>query len=246
MRIFGLIGKPLAHSFSPDFFNEKFERENLPKHRYRLFPLDAASEVISLVAGNPGIEGLNVTIPYKKEVMDYLDKIDPVARQTGAVNTIKIRKKSDHIQLIGYNTDVVGFQLSCVGLSACQGAIVLGTGGAAQAVIYVLKQFNIPFVAVSRKPENGHTIGYEDLNSALIRDHHLIVNTTPLGMFPDTGAAPPFPYSRLTRNHFVYDLIYNPPETKFLRLARASGASTQNGGLMLELQAERSWEIWNE
>jgi shikimate dehydrogenase len=246
MRIFGLIGKPLAHSFSPDFFNEKFERENLPKHQYRLFPLDAASEVISLVAGNPGIEGLNVTIPYKKEVMDYLDKIDPVAWQTGAVNTIKIRKKSDHTQLIGYNTDVFGFQHSCVALSACQGAIILGTGGAAQAVIHVLKQFSIPFVSVSRAPEKGHAIGYEDLNSALIRDHLLIVNTTPLGMFPDTENGPSFPYPCLTRHHFVYDLIYNPPETRFLRLARARGAATQNGRLMLELQAERSWEIWNE
>lgn len=245
MIIYGLIGNPLGHSFSPGYFNEKFLRENFQNKTYKLFPLNQAQDIIILLNQNPEIKGLNVTIPYKREIIDFLDELDPVAEKIGAVNTIKISRSAGSMHLKGFNTDAVGFQYSCKGLRKKIKAIVLGTGGSAQAITYVLDQLQIPFISVSRTPKKSNEIGYEDLTERLIYDHFLIINTTPLGMAPDIGTSPSFPYQYLSPDHFLYDLIYNPAETQFLKKGSKQGATIQNGQLMLELQAERSWEIWN-
>ena len=246
MRVFGLIGKSIEHSFSPGFFNQKFIREKLPDCQYKLFPLKNIEEVVRLINTNPGIRGLNVTIPFKKTVIPFLNEIYPVASEIGAVNTIKIVRDQKQIRLIGYNTDAYGFQFSCIALHYRQKkALVLGTGGAALAVKFILKRMQIPFLSVSRFPKNKFEIGYNNLDGSVMREHQVVINTTPLGMFPDVNECPPIPYRYLNSKHFLFDLIYNPTETKFLKLGRLSGATIQNGLLMLELQAERSWEIWN-
>jgi shikimate dehydrogenase len=245
MRLFGLIGKTLGHSFSPGFFTEKFRREGILDCSYKLYALPRIDDFIPLIQNNPDICGLNVTIPYKQEIMPLLDEIDPIAHEIGAVNTIKIFRNRNTIKLTGFNTDVSGFKLSYTNQTKNLKALVLGTGGSAMAVKYVLHKWNVPFYSVSRTPTTKGEIGYMDLDKDLIRTHQLIINTTPLGMFPYVDACPPIPYHLLTNRHFLYDLIYNPGETKFLQLGRAAGADTQNGLLMLELQAEKSWEIWN-
>ena len=244
MRIFGLIGKTLSHSFSPGFFDEKFTRENFPECTYKLFPLQDAKEIHSLIRENPEIEGLNVTIPYKKDIMPLLDEISGDAREIGAVNTIRIHRGGGKIRLEGFNTDATGFLHACTALRNRPAALVLGTGGSAAAVKYILERFQIPFLSVSRSP-SGSEIGYDDLDEKAIRKHRLIINTTPLGMYPDIDHFPPVPYQHLKSEHHLFDLIYNPAETLFLKKGEAAGARTQNGFLMLELQAERSWEIWN-
>lgn len=245
MKVYGLIGNPLGHSFSPGYFNEKFLRENLPAYQYELFPLQSAVELVSVLNDHPEIYGLNVTLPFKKEVFDLMDELDPVAVAIGAVNTIKIVRSKNKLFLKGYNTDAFGFQLSCIALQNLPKAIVLGTGGSAQAVKYILWQYQILCISVSRTPSKVDEISYQDITEAMVREHPLIINTTPLGMFPNIDQCPPFPYSYLTENNFLYDLIYNPDETLFLKQGRRVGAKVQNGELMLELQAERSWEIWN-
>jgi len=245
MKIYGLIGKSLQHSFSPCFFNNKFSRENFTDCCYQLFPIENAGEIRTLVAVNTEIAGLNVTIPYKQAVMKYLDYIDPTAQQIGAVNTIKITREKNLTRLFGYNTDAHGFLYSNAALKNRPKTMILGTGGSAQAVRYILKQWQIPFISVSRNPGSKNEIGYLDLNETIIKNHLIIINTTPLGMFPHIDESPLLPYQYLTKSHFLYDLIYNPTETMFLKNAVSAGANTQNGELMLELQAERSWEIWN-
>lgn len=245
MRVFGLIGKTLGHSFSPGFFEEKFLRENLPGYTYRLFPIEKISDVVRLIRENPEIDGLNVTIPYKQDVIRYLNHISPDARRMGAVNTIKIFRKQNSIQLSGYNTDAFGFQHACRALQSRHAALVLGTGGSAKAVCFVLELFGIPYLSVSRNPKYPKIIGYNDLDKSIMDQHRLIINTTPLGMHPETDSCPPVPYQYLTRKHFLFDLIYNPAETEFLKRGKQAGATIQNGEVMLELQAEKSWEIWN-
>jgi len=245
MIVYGLIGNPLGHSFSPGFFYEKFLRENLSNRQYKLFPLPHARDIIALINQNIEIEGLNVTIPYKRDVIEFLDELDPIAEKIGAVNTIKVIRSPKGIYLKGYNTDAFGFQYSCKGLQNKIKAIVLGTGGSAKAITFVLDQMEIPFISVSRVPTKSNEIGYGDLNETLIKRHLLIINTTPVGMAPDIEKSPSFPFQYLSQHHFLFDLIYNPAETQFLKKGRQQGASIQNGELMLELQAERSWEIWN-
>ena len=245
MIVYGLIGNPLGHSFSPGYFNEKFLCENLPNRQYKLFPLIHAQDIIGLLNQNPEIEGLNVTIPYKREIIDFLDELDPIAAKIGAVNTIKVIRSSKGIYLKGYNTDIVGFQYSCSGLRKKIKAIVLGTGGSAKAINFVLNQLQIPYFSVSREPKKSNEIRYDDLNEDLVKNHHLIINTTPVGMAPNIDKCPQFPFQYLSPDHFLFDLIYNPAETQFLKKGLQQGASIQNGALMLELQAERSWEIWN-
>lgn len=245
MRIFGLIGKTLGHSFSPGFFEEKFLRENLPDSTYRLFPLPEISNITELAINNPEIEGFNVTIPYKQDVIPYLHEIAPDARELGAVNTIKITRTGNRVKFSGYNTDTFGFQHACAALRFRHPALILGTGGSARAVQFVLNTYQIPFLSVSRKPEQDNVLSYDDLDENILKKYRLIINTTPLGMYPKVKACPQIPYEKLSRQHFLYDLIYNPAETEFLKRGRNAGAHTQNGQLMLELQAERSWEIWN-
>ena len=248
----GLIGFPLSHSFSKGYFERKFDREGINNYRYELFPLSTIESFHQLFEQNRSIVGLNVTIPYKELVIPYLDELSPEARTIGAVNTIKrVNEK-----LKGYNTDVFGFEKSLLAFLGLQSsdielssaktqlqALVLGSGGAAKAVGYVLKKIHIPYLIVSRKAGKAD-LTYEDMNKRIIEDHQLIINTTPLGMFPDTDAAPSLPYQFLNSTHFLYDLVYNPEKTVFLNHGFHQASQIKNGLDMLHLQAEKAWDIW--
>jgi shikimate dehydrogenase len=237
---YGLIGYPLTHSFSPKWFMEKFAAEGIDA-TYKAYPLENIESINDLLANYP-LRGLNVTIPYKTGVVDLLDHISAEVEVIGAVNCIDIR----HGQRIGYNTDVIGFENSLKPLFQAHHtkALVLGTGGAAKAVNYVLDKLGIERTSVSRN-KSDDTLTYEELTEDIIAAHTLIINTTPLGMSPDVDVAPAIPYDVITGEHLLYDLIYNPEETKFLQLGREQGAVTKNGYEMLVLQADASWEIWN-
>ena len=244
-RRFGLIGFPLSHSFSPGYFTAKFEREGITNCRYDAYPLPSLDLLPKLIAENPRLEGLNVTIPYKSEVIPYLHILSEEAAAIGAVNVIKI--KNGH--LTGYNSDVYGFEKSLLNflpnpLQPGMKALVLGTGGAAKAVQFVLKKMGIPFLMVSRSPIDGGIV-YEEISAEILQAHQLVINTTPLGMTPNLTACPSIPYELATPAHYFYDIVYNPEKTRFLALAEAAGCRIQNGLSMLYLQAERSWEIWN-
>jgi shikimate dehydrogenase len=241
-RFFGLIGFPLSHSFSKRYFTEKFLRENIAQNSYELYPLSAISELPQLLKSNPLLEGLNVTIPYKEQVLYYLDELSPVVQETGACNCIRIKDG----KLTGYNTDVIGFEetLSRKLQPHHKRALVLGTGGAAKAVHYVLKQKSISFTQVGRKKSND-VIDYESLTPEIMAEHTLIINTTPLGMYPNVDFAPAIPYTSLGASHYLYDLVYNPGKTLFLKRGEEKGAITENGADMLVIQAEASWDIWN-
>jgi shikimate dehydrogenase len=246
MKRLGLIGYPLSHSFSVKYFSEKFSREDIEGFEYRNHPIQSIYELESLIEEKEDLIGLNVTIPYKEQVMTLLDEIDPEAAEIGAVNTIRITRSSGKIHLKGYNSDAYGFRESLLPLLGAghQYALVLGTGGASKAVTYTLGQLGIEYQYVSRNPARDQ-MHYLDLCYAIIHKYTLIINTTPLGTYPDTSAFPNIPYDLLTSGHILYDLVYNPPETEFLRLGKQKGATVKNGQEMLILQAERSWEIWN-
>ena len=242
MPLLGLVGYPLSHSFSPGYFAARFARTGLTDWDYRLFPIEWASTLPALWAAHPELLGLNVTIPHKRAVIPYLDRLDATAAAVGAVNTIK--REGD--ALVGYNTDATGFAESLgelLGGAPPPAALVLGTGGAARAVRYVLTQLDIPHRTVSRSADRGE-LRYAEVTPALLRDHRLVINTTPLGMHPRTDAAPALPYAALGKHHFLYDLIYNPAETLFLEHGKRAGATITNGLRMLELQAEAAWAIW--
>src|SRR5215210_3197227 len=245
MRRFGLIGFPLSHSFSPAYFAEKFDSEGHSDCSYEAFPIKSIEELTSLLSDNPEIEGLNVTIPYKKIVVPYLENYLEVVEATGACNCIKIRNG----KLTGYNTDVIGFERSLLPnlTDAHNKALILGTGGAASAVEFVLKKSGIEFLFVSRKSQAGKSIlAYDQISKEILNEHKLIINTTPLGMYPDVEERPEISYDYLTKNHYLYDLVYNPQQTLFLKKGAAKGAITKNGADMLIIQAEESWKIWNE
>jgi len=246
MKYLGLIGYPLSHSFSVKYFSEKFIREDISGFEYRNHPIQSVSELKPLIEEMEDLIGLNVTIPHKQKVMPLLDEIDREAAEIGAVNTIKIKRSSGKIHLKGYNSDVYGFRESLMPLleAGHQYALVLGTGGASKAITHVLTQLGIGYQYVSRTPDENQ-FHYLDLCYAVMKKHTLIINTTPLGTYPDTSTFPNIPYDLLTSGHILYDLVYNPPETEFLRLGRQKGATVKNGHEMLILQAERSWEIWN-
>jgi shikimate dehydrogenase len=243
MRQFGLIGYPITHSFSENYFKEKFQREHITDASYKLFPLEHLEDFQKLLTDEDPLAGLNVTLPYKTAIVSYLDELDPEAKQVGAVNTIKIVNGKK----IGFNTDVYGFEQSLLPLLKDHhtSALILGTGGASKAVVYVLKKLGIAYTFVSSSIVNEVTMTYADVSEAVLKDVSLIIQTTPLGMFPDIDAFPAIPYACLTEQHLCYDLIYNPEESVFLKKASFQGASTKNGLEMLYLQAERSWQIWN-
>ncbi len=243
MRRFGLIGFPLTQSFSRNYFTKKFEAEKIQDCRYDLFPLESIYEIDELVKNHPGLEGLNVTIPYKQLVLDLLHDRSRLPHGLEACNCISIQNG----KLIGYNTDVIGFENTLKPLlkDEHQQALVLGTGGAAKAVIYVLKKLGIPFSIVSRTPVEHGSYLYSQLNTEIVRNHKVIINCTPLGMYPHVDTAPPIPYNGIGSQHLLYDLVYNPPETMFLLYGKERGAVAKNGWEMLRLQAEASWEIWN-
>jgi shikimate dehydrogenase len=243
MRLFGLIGYPLSHSFSKKYFTEKFEKEGLKDCAYENFPIPNIVELKSILA-LPGLQGLNVTIPYKEQVIPFLYQSSKVVKKINACNCIKI---SDG-ELYGFNTDVAGFENSLTGKlnpAIHQQALILGTGGSSKAVKYVLEKKGIKFTIVSRKPAAG-SLSYEQITKEIILKDKLIINTTPLGMFPNVVEAPPLPYQFLTPDHFLFDLIYNPEKTLFLKKGEEQGAQIQNGYEMLVMQAEASWKIWND
>ena len=243
MKRFGLIGFPLSHSFSEKYFSEKFEREDIEDCRYELFPLENIEDVRLLFEVNKDLAGLNVTIPYKESVIEYLDDLDPIAQKIGAVNCIHI----DEIQRTGYNTDWKGFRDALTPLlrQPHQHALVLGTGGASKAVVYALRELGMHVTLVSRNRGTKH-ISYADITPAIMEQHTVIINCTPLGMYPDVEQCPDIPYNLITSNHLLFDLIYNPGETMFLKKGKEKGALTSNGMEMLRLQAEYAWEIWNQ
>ena len=248
MRLFGLIGYPLSHSFSVRYFAEKFAEERIFDTDYTLFPLEDISQLPSLIDKYPDLQGFNVTIPYKVAILQFLDQVTPEAAEVVAVNCVKIKKDFSGTKLVGYNTDVFGFRESLLPLLKPhhQNALVLGTGGASNAVCYALKSLNINCNLVSRSPQKSSTLQYNQLNEAIISDNLLIINTTPVGTFPDIANSPDIPYQFLSNKHLLFDLIYNPAQTQFLENGQKYGASIKNGLQMLELQAEKSWEIWNE
>jgi shikimate dehydrogenase len=244
MRQFGLIGYPLSHSFSQGFFSKKFENEGISDCEYNNYPIDTIQKLPALIKDNPDIVGINVTIPYKQQVQQFLHELDASAEEIGAVNTIKIDRKKNI--LIGYNTDCYGFSESLNPYLEPhhKNALILGTGGAAKAVEYAFKQMGIAFQYVSRTPRQ-EIIGYNDLTESLMQKHTVIVNTSPLGMYPDTGSYPAIPYEHVTDRHVLYDLVYNPEETEFIKRGKTKGAVCKNGLEMLHLQALKAWEIWN-
>jgi len=247
MKLYGLIGYPLSHSFSASYFKDKFKREGITATDYQLFPITTIEEIQKLLIDHPLLKGLSVTIPYKEKIIPFIDEMDESATKAGAVNTVKIIRNNNSVYLKAYNTDVVGFEKSLTPLLEPfhQQALILGDGGASKAVIYVLEKLNIQYKTVSRKNE-ACFLQYQQLNSEIIKSHLLIINTTPLGMYPDINNCPQIPYHSLTSSHLLFDLIYNPEETLFLKQGRLHAAKTKNGLEMLKIQAEAAWEIWNQ
>ena len=245
-NIFGLLGKNISYSFSRGYFTKKFEKLGFTNHKYVNFDIQNIEEFPSIIKENKkNLKGMNVTIPYKEEVMQYLDKLDKTAKKIGAVNTIKLTKKGN---LKGYNSDVVGFENSIFPFikKHHKRALILGTGGASKAIAYALKKNGIKFKFVSRNPKNKKEISYQDLTQKVIEKHQIIINSTPVGTSPNIENSPNIPYKFITKNHLLYDLIYNPKVTAFLSKGKEQGATIKNGYEMLELQAEESWRIWND
>ncbi|MDP4280734.1 MAG: shikimate dehydrogenase [Bacteroidota bacterium] len=244
MIYYGLIGYPLTHSASARLFADKFRREKITDRQYLLFPLEDLSMLSRLIQEHPLLRGLNVTIPYKEKILPFLDEIDPAAAEIGAINTIVIKKSDTGSKLKGYNTDVTGF-LNSADFSGHSRALILGTGGASKAVAAALKSKGIEITFVSRNSAGKDVVKYSSLTQEMIHENTLIVNATPLGMFPMIHSFPPIPYKALTRFHFLYDLVYNPNITEFIKMGMAEGCHVQNGWNMLLMQAEKSYEIWN-
>lgn len=247
-RLFGLIGYPLTHSFSQDFFNQKFESEKIDA-RYINFELPEIDFVEEIIASNPNLKGFNVTIPYKEKIFKYLDAVDSEAKEIGAVNVVKIYRQPDgSVSLKGYNSDYAGFADSIrpmITPGIHKKALVLGTGGASKAISHALKSLGIETTLVSRTAGAG-VITYEDITPEIIESHKIIVNTTPLGMYPHVDECPSLPYELLTTEHICYDLLYNPDVTLFMKRSAEYGAVVKNGLEMLLLQAFISWNIWNK
>jgi len=246
MKTYGLIGYPLSHSFSKKYFTEKFLNEGIANHQYELFPIEDIKSLPDLLAKNPSLCGLNVTIPHKVNVLCYLNEIEEAAEKIGAVNCISIKNFDGETYLKGYNTDAHGFEASLKPLLKPQHAkaLVFGDGGAAKAVKYVLDKLNIDYKVVVRKAVEG-AILYSDISIELLKSHKLLINTTPLGMSPNVDTFPDIDYTILDSTYLAYDLVYNPLETTFLAKAAEKGAEIKNGLEMLYKQAERAWCIWN-
>lgn len=247
MKEFGIIGYPLSHSSSPDYFRRKFEKESLQMHFYYAFPIEDIVQIHYLVKHYPFLAGLNVTSPYKQIVIGHLHRIDPIAAEIDSVNVIRIHHHQNTTELTGFNTDYRAFSQSlCEEISLPAGpALIFGTGGAARSAGYAFKKMGIPFRYVSRKKMDG-CLTYEELLPEIIEQHTLLINATPAGMFPDVEHVLPIPYEAIGRRHLLMDMIYNPAETSFLVEGKKRGARIKNGEMMFRLQAEMSWEIWNE
>lgn len=247
MKTYGLIGYPLGHSFSQKYFTDKFRREGLSEHQYLNFPIERVELLREFIDKDNTLIGLNVTIPYKRQVLNYLDERDEISLKIGAVNTIKIERTAGKIILKGYNTDAYGFYHSLKPYlkKKHDSALILGTGGSSRAVAYVLEELGIHFMFISRNPKEKNQLSYMDLCGPVLYNFQIIINTSPVGMYPNVQNYPDIPYDFVTKDHIMFDLIYNPEETLFLKKGKERGAQTINGLKMLHLQAERSWEIWN-
>lgn len=247
MKKFGLIGYPLGHSFSRNFFNEKFQSENIDAE-YVNFEIPTIEDFPQVIVSNPTLEGLNVTIPYKEKVIPYLNELAPDAAAIGAVNVIKFERNKGKLKLIGHNSDVIGFTRSIEPLleSFHTKALILGTGGASKAINYGLKTLGIETLFVSRSAHNEHTITYSELTPEIMDEYKIIVNCTPVGMYPQADKCPEIPYEYLTPRHLLYDLLYNPNTTLFMRKGSEHGAVVKNGLEMLLFQAFGAWDIWNK
>ena len=245
MRKFGLIGYPLGHSFSRKYFTEKFSRDHIENCSYENYPLTNIGQLTDLIK-DTDLEGLNVTIPYKSSVIKYIDKADPESDAIGAVNVIKIHRRNNKTELYGFNSDIMGIRDTIVPviISGIKNALVLGTGGSSKAVCFVLKSLNVPYTLISREKKPS-CLTYSEITPELIRNSRLIINTTPLGMFPDVNSKPDLRYEFLGRKHILFDLVYNPEMTAFLKTGQERGCTVLSGLKMLYSQAERSWEIWN-
>lgn len=245
-KFFGLLGKNIEYSFSRGYFSRKFKKLNLEQYTYLNFDIQNIEDFEAIIKKyKQNLLGINVTIPYKEAVLPYLDALDETAREIGAVNTIKFTKKGE---IKGYNSDIVGFEKSLLPLleNHHNNALILGTGGASKAIAFALKKNNIKYKFVSRNSVGQELFSYQDLSKEVIEKYQIIINSTPVGTSPDVEKSPNIPYQFITKNHLLYDLIYNPEVTKFLSKGRENGAIIKNGYEMLQLQAEESWRIWNE
>lgn len=249
MKLYGLIGFPLTHSFSENYFSEKFKRENICDAIYKNFPIEDISKIHNLLFENQELAGFNITIPYKEKIIPYLNEIDVVAKNINAVNVVKILKSKNKLLLKGYNTDILGFDATLKKILNYKfenvKALILGNGGAAKAVKYVLDFHKIQFKVISRQLDI-HQLTYKDLTEQIINKFKLIINTTPLGMYPNIENYPNIPYNYISSSHVIIDIIYNPAETVFIKKCLEKGAAVTNGLLMLQIQAEEAWKIWNE
>lgn len=247
MKKLGLIGYPLGHSFSKKYYLSKFEQESITNINYDLYPITSIEKFPALYEADSHFYGFNVTIPYKQDIIKYLDELSEEAKEIGAVNCIRIIRKDDNVHLKGYNTDSYGFEESLKPLlnSQYKKALVFGNGGAAKAVLYTLKKLGIVFKTVSRNKQNGDYI-YSELTQEQIAEHQILINCSPVGTFPNIDEAPSIPYDGVSKDHLLYDLIYNPEETMFLKEGKKRGARIKNGYEMLIKQADKNWDIWNE
>jgi shikimate dehydrogenase len=253
MKLFGIIGYPLAHSFSQKYFTEKFEKLGLKDHRYAIFPIENISAFPEVIKKNPDLCGLSVTVPHKEAIIPFLSELDESASAPGAVNCIKVVQRTRHQvpRLTGYNTDTFGFRQAIKPFwePKHERALILGTGGSSKAVAHVLKELGVNFYFVTREKaekKGDNIFTYTDLDKNILNAFKFIINCTPAGMSPMQDTFPAIPYEHLTPDHFCFDLVYNPLETLFLKKAKEKGALTQNGLTMLHQQAEKAWEIWNE
>jgi shikimate dehydrogenase len=247
MKKYGLIGFPLTHSFSKRYFTERFQKENI-NSTYDNFQIENINKFPEIIKNNPELLGLNVTIPYKEQVIPFLDELNESAKEIGAVNTVKIVRNGAFIQLKGFNTDTYGFETSLTPLLKPhhKKALILGTGGASKALKYVLKKLGIEFISASIEELKENEIRYEEIDGKMLDERLLIINATPLGTYPNIETYPNIPYEFITEKHLLFDLVYNPEVTQFLSKGLEKGASIKNGYEMLLLQAIRSYEIWNE
>jgi shikimate dehydrogenase len=244
MKLYGIIGYPLAHSFSQKYFTEKFQKEGITDCIYKTYPIQSIDEISELIKQNPDLHGLNITIPYKQQILHHLNTTKNIPDGLTACNCIRIADGKTS----GYNTDIIGFERSLLPQlkDYHNSALILGNGGAAEAVKFVLQKLNIAYKIVSRKIHDSAELTYAELNETIVKENLLIINTTPLGTFPDIDECPNLPYRFLTPRHLLYDLIYNPEKTFFLQKGQEQGATIKNGYEMLVIQAEESWKIWSE
>ncbi len=246
MELYGLLGETLNHSFSGNYFGKKFEHENIDAE-YQLFEFENVPDLHDFAEGHPNLIGLNVTIPYKRQIISQLDEVNNVVRMTGNANVVKVIRKKGKIKLHGFNTDVIGFENSLLPLIKKKKnlrALILGTGGAAHSVAFVLRKLGIYFYFVTRNPSKLEMINYTWVTPEVIKENQLIINATPVGMFPNIDTFPNLPYEYMGSSHILYDLVYNPAEPGFLKKGKEVGAIIKNGQEMLEIQAEESWKIW--